>query len=67
LSIETWTSPELRLELRLQSSNGYVHRIVNLTRNEPDPAMFAPPGGYRVVDESGSFSVSVRNENRALR
>jgi hypothetical protein len=67
LSIETWTSPELRLELLLRSSNGYVHRIVNLTRSEPDPAMFGPPAGYRVVDESGSFSVSVRNENRALR
>jgi hypothetical protein len=67
LTIETWNSPELRLELLLVSSNGYVNRIVNLSRNEPDPAVFAPPAGYRVVDEIGSFPVTFRNENRASR
>ena len=60
LVIETWTSPELKLELESRSSNGYSSRLTNLTRQEPDPSLFRPPSDYRIVDEPKPFPMSVR-------
>ena len=67
LTIETWTATELKIELAVSSSNGYAHRLINLTRSEPDPALFAPPAGWRVVDETGPFPMTIKTGNRAAR
>jgi hypothetical protein len=32
-------------------------RLVNISRQEPDRALFRPPDGYAVVDESGPFTI----------
>jgi hypothetical protein len=32
-------------------------RLVNISRQEPDRALFMPPDGYAVVDESGPFTI----------
>jgi hypothetical protein len=60
LTFETWTSPELKIELVSKSSNGYSSRLINLSRSEPDPALFRPPADYHVVDEPAPFRMTIR-------
>lgn len=53
---ETWTSPELKVSLltkRNDPRNGETtQRLTNISRTEPDPALFAPPADY-TVQEAG--------------
>ena len=51
LSVETWYSAELNVTMLTKSSNGYSSKLVNLRREEPDPALFRPPADYAVVDQ----------------
>ena len=60
LTLETWTSPELKLDLVTRSSNGYTTRLINLSRTEPDPAVFQIPADYRVIDENAPFAMTVK-------
>ena len=60
LTIETWTSPELKVDLIVRSSNGYSSKLIHLTRTEPDPALFRPPDDYRVVDDAAPFPMTIR-------
>jgi len=60
LTIETWKSPELQIDLLTKSSNGYSSRLVNLRRGEPDAALFRPPAGYTVIHEDGPFQMTFR-------
>ena len=59
---DTWYSPDLNLILctvlvnHLSSTS--TDRVVNLTRNEPDPSLFLVPVDYSIVDESGSFEIT---------
>jgi hypothetical protein len=50
----------LKIDLLVRSSNGYSSRMINLSRSEPDPALFRPPADYRVVDESVPFPMTIR-------
>ena len=58
---ETWTSPDLRMVIYRKTtdprSGESIMRFANLSRNEPDPALFFPPADYQVVDETGPFSI----------
>jgi hypothetical protein len=60
LTLETWESPELKLTLLTRSSNGYISRLTNLSRTEPDAALFRPSSGYTVVDEKNPFPLTVQ-------
>jgi hypothetical protein len=60
LTLETWESPGLKLTLLTRSSNGYTSRLTNLSRTEPDAALFRPPSGYTVVDEKDPFPLTVK-------
>jgi len=51
LTIETWDSVELKVNMLTKSSNGYSSKLVNLKREEPDPALFRPPADYKVIDQ----------------
>jgi hypothetical protein len=51
LTIETWDSVELKVNVLTKSSNGYTSKVVNLKRADPDPALFRPPADYTVVDQ----------------
>jgi hypothetical protein len=33
--------------------------LKNINLSEPDPALFQPPPGYQIVDENGSFRITV--------
>ncbi len=49
---ETWFSPDLQVVVMSKSSDprfgDSVYRLTNISRAEPDPALFAVPAGYTV-------------------
>ena len=51
LTIETWDSVELKVNMLTKSSNGYTSKLINLKRADPDPALFRPPADYTAVDQ----------------
>jgi hypothetical protein len=58
---ETWTSPDLK-EIILRKSDDprrgeETHRLVNISRSEPDASLFQPPPGSAVKDETGEFKI----------
>ena len=60
---ETWTSPELKVvvlsrTLDPRSGEG-VMRLENISRAEPDPALFRVPADYQIVDETGPFTIKI--------
>jgi hypothetical protein len=58
---ETWFSPELRMTVLSKStsptSGENTMKLINISRAEPDPALFQVPPDYKVVDEQGPFTV----------
>jgi len=59
---ENWWSRELQLTVlstRDDPRSGVeTQKIVNLSTQEPDPALFMVPAGYTVVDETASFTIT---------
>jgi len=51
---DTWSSVDLFIEVRWTmndpSLGKYRNELINIDRSEPDPALFRPPAGYRVLD-----------------
>jgi hypothetical protein len=64
---ESWTSP--RLGVLISSTNsqpaGSVTAMTMKDFNtaEPDPALFTVPSGYKIVDETGGFTIKVTKQN----
>ncbi len=61
---EEWNSTELRLMVLSKMSDPETgetrfRQLTNITRTEPDPALFQLPPGYTVVDEAGSFQFTM--------
>lgn len=61
---DVWRSPELEVPILSETSSGRlrykrVEKLVNINRREPDPALFQVPSNYRVVDESGGFTIPI--------
>lgn len=58
---ESWFSPELKIQVFSKNSDPRsgenTFRIANLSRNRPDPNLFAVPPDYTVVDEKDSFTI----------
>lgn len=58
---ESWFSPELKIQIFSKNSDPRsgenTFRITNLSRNQPDPNLFAVPPDYTVVDEKDSFTI----------
>jgi hypothetical protein len=54
---ETWTSREIRMPVLTKTSDPRsgesTMKLTNISRAEPDPSLFQPPAGYRVLDQSG--------------
>jgi len=51
---ETWSSPELKTTVRRMTSDPRTGTVTtelsNIDRSEPDPALFKPPAGYKLMD-----------------
>jgi hypothetical protein len=63
---EVWTSPELHV--RLLYSYAFLtgapriastERLTQISRSEPDPALFQVPPDYRIVNEAAGFAISI--------
>jgi hypothetical protein len=58
---ETWTSPDLNLVVlskNVDPRNGEnTMKLINISRADPSPTLFAPPPDYTVVDETGPFEI----------
>ncbi len=58
---EIWRSPELQLMLLHKTLDPRIgertEKMTDLTRTEPDPALFQPPADYTIVDEKEDFSI----------
>jgi hypothetical protein len=37
-----------------------MQRTTNISRAEPDPALFQPPVGYSVMDENESITITLK-------
>jgi hypothetical protein len=55
--LEFWYSPELEINLvatrKYSNGNSQVIRVIDISRSEPDPALFQVPGGFIVQDQRG--------------
>ncbi|HLK50303.1 MAG TPA: hypothetical protein VKT49_19305 [Bryobacteraceae bacterium] len=51
---ETWTSPELKIVILAKTQDPRTGettiKMTHLSRSEPEPGLFQPPAGYRIVD-----------------
>jgi hypothetical protein len=58
---EQWYSKELRLTVLSRRSDprsgDSITRFTNISRTEPDPALFQVPPDYTIVDETGPFTI----------
>lgn len=58
---EEWVSPDLRLTILVITTDPIqgvkTSKIANLSRVEPDPALFFVPTDYTVVDEAQTFTI----------
>lgn len=64
-SQETWFSDDLQeviYQVLANPQNGeIIHRFEKIDRTEPDPTLFQPPVEYKVVDEDGLFTLTLRH------
>ena len=61
ITYEKWYSRELQLVVMSKHNDPrfgeQTYRLTNIVRSEPDPSLFSPPHGYRLVTEpSGTFT-----------
>ncbi len=61
ITYEKWYSRELQLVVMSKHSDPRFgeqsYRLTNIVRSEPDPSLFSPPNGYRLVTEpSGTYT-----------
>lgn len=58
---ETWMSPELKIVILRKTSDPRsgedTLKTTNLSRAEPDLALFQPPPDYTIVDETSPFTI----------
>ena len=61
---ETWTSPQLKLQILTKTmdprSGDHIFELKNLSAAEPDPSLFVPPADYQMVDETGQFTITFK-------
>ncbi len=63
---ENWVHPETRAMLLSKMSSPIggdsTMTMEDFSTNEPDPALFEPPPGYKIVDETGPFKIVIPRE-----
>lgn len=60
---ETWLSEDLKVVVLSKFNDPrtgeHTTRLTNISRAEPDPALFQPPVDYKMVDETGQFTIEI--------
>jgi len=58
ITYEKWYSKELQLVVMSKHNDPrfgeQTYRLTNIARSEPDPSLFTPPQGYRLITEPGN-------------
>ena len=58
ITYEKWYSKELQLVVMSKHNDPrfgeQTYRLTNIVRSEPDPSLFTPPQGYRLITEPGN-------------
>jgi hypothetical protein len=61
-STESWTSPDLKevilTKLKDPRNGDHIHKLMNISRSEPDPSLFEPPASSTVKSEEGEFTLN---------
>jgi hypothetical protein len=64
---ENWVSPQLKLDVYSQNTDadGRVSTttLKDLSVAEPDPSLLMVPPGYKIIDESGPFTIRIPGHN----
>jgi len=64
ITYEKWYSRELQLVVMSKHSDPrfgeQTYRLTNIVRSEPDPALFSPPSGFRLLSEPSGRSAITR-------
>lgn len=71
ITYEKWYSRELQLVVMSKHNDPrfgeQTYRLTNIVRSEPDPSLFSPPNGYRLVTEpSGTFTYTTAAKAAAV-
>lgn len=60
---EMWNVPQLGAAISTKASDprfgDSTTELSNIVPGEPDPTLLRPPSGYRIIDETGPFSLSI--------
>ena len=59
---ETWIAQDLRVVIltkHTDHNSEEIMKLTNISLAEPDPALFRPPAGYKIVDEEGEFTIAM--------
>jgi hypothetical protein len=63
---EIWLSPELTEMVLAKFDNPPIGegttKLINITRAEPDSALFQPPPAYTILDEKDSFKMTLKRQ-----
>jgi len=61
---EIWVSPDLNVVISSKISDPRqgerIQALTNISRSEPDPALFQVPPGYQVIHETGPFTITIK-------
>ena len=67
ITYEKWYSRELQLVVMSKHNDPrfgeQTYRLTNIVRAEPDPSLFTPPQGYKLITEPshGTYTISAKN------
>ena len=67
ITYEKWYSRDLQLVVMSKHNDPrfgeQTYRLTNIVRAEPDPSLFTPPQGYRLITEpsSGTYTINAKN------
>lgn len=67
ITYEKWYSRDLQLVVMSKHNDPrfgeQTYRLTNIVRAEPDPSLFTPPQGYKLITEpsTGTYTINARN------
>jgi len=69
-TMENWISPEFNITILSKTSDPRsgesVRALVNISLAEPDPSLFQIPPGYKIVDETGPFTITITGPSNTV-
>jgi hypothetical protein len=68
INTEIWNSVDLKVQILYRvidpRSGEHLKALININREEPDPKLFQVTADYKIVDETGTFTLTVANSRQ---